>query len=97
MTVCTRNSEVDRINKEHYSQLDTQYQKTYRLEEEGDVTDDDKRNIPGRLKLTPGARILFLANDTEENPPRYANGSFGTVTATKMDSVMVELDSGGSK
>lgn len=94
MTVCTRNSEVDRINKEHYSQLDTQYQKTYRLEEEGDVTDDDKRNIPGRLKLTPGARILFLANDTEENPPRYANGSFGTVTATKMDSVMVELDGG---
>lgn len=97
MTVCTRNSEVDRINKEHYSQLDTQYQKTYRLEEEGDVTDDDKRNIPGRLKLTPGARILFLANDTEENPPRYANGSFGTVTATKMDSVMVELDSGSSE
>ncbi|MFP8920018.1 ATP-dependent RecD-like DNA helicase [Megasphaera indica] len=94
MTVCTKNSEVDRINKEHYSQLDTQYQKTYRLEEEGDVTDDDKRNIPGRLKLTPGARILFLANDTEENPPRYSNGSFGTVTATKMDSVMVELDSG---
>ena len=94
MTVCTKNSEVDRINKEHYLQLDTQYQKTYRLEEEGDVTDDDKRNIPGRLKLTPGARILFLANDTEENPPRYSNGSFGTVTATKMDSVMVELDSG---
>lgn len=94
MTVCTKNSEVDRINKEHYLQLDTQYQKTYRLEEEGDVTDDDKRNIPSRLKLTPGARILFLANDTEENPPRYSNGSFGTVTATKMDSVMVELDSG---
>mgnify|MGYP000996041139 FL=1 len=94
MTVCTKNSEVDRINKEHYSQLDTQYQKTYRLEEEGDVTDDDKRNIPSRLKLTLGARILFLANDTEENPPRYSNGSFGTVTATKMDSVMVELDSG---
>ena len=64
------------------------------MEEEGDVTDDDKRNIPGRLKLTPGARILFLANDTDANPPRYSNGSFGTVTATKMDSVMVELDSG---
>lgn len=94
MTVCTKNSEVDRINKEHYLQLDTQYQKTYRLEEEGDVTDDDKRNIPSRLKLTPGARILFLANDTDANPSRYSNGSFGTVTATKMDSVMVELDSG---
>lgn len=94
MTVCTKNSEVDRINREHYSQLDKQYQKTYRLEEEGDVTADDKRNIPGTLKLTPGTRILFLANDTEENPPRYSNGSFGTVTATRMDSVMVELDSG---
>ncbi len=94
MTICTRKIEVTRINKERYAALDHTEQKTYVLQEEGEVTDDDKSSIAARLRLCPGTRVLFMANDNEVTPPRYSNGSFGTVTATKMDSILVELDDG---
>lgn len=94
MTLCTTNQQVDQINRSHYSRLTAQDERTYELKQEGEVTADDKRNIPFRLRLKSGTRVLFLANDKDVNPPRYSNGSFGTVTATSPDFVMVRLDNG---
>lgn len=94
MTICTKKTEVARINRERYAALDHSDERTYLLQKEGEVTDDDKINVDSKLKLCSGARIIFIANDTEVVPPRYSNGSFGTVTGTKVDSIIVQLDDG---
>jgi energy-coupling factor transporter ATP-binding protein EcfA2 len=94
ITLATRNDIVNRINARHLAAL-TGREQTAVAEINGDFGRGEA-NYPAdaELKLKIGAQVMFLRNDTQAfpEPPRYVNGTIGTVTAISGDSVRVDVD-----
>ncbi|MFE6996612.1 ATP-dependent RecD-like DNA helicase [Microbacterium sp. NPDC057659] len=94
ITLATRNDIVTRINTRHLQALGGREQ-TAAAEVNGDFGRGEG-NYPAELelKLKVGAQVMFLRNDTamQGEPPRWVNGSIGTVTRILGGSVRVELD-----
>ncbi len=94
ITLASRNDIVHRINARHLAALPGR-EMTARAEVAGDFGRSEQ-NYPAEaeLKLKEGAQVMFLRNDvsTTGEPPRWVNGSIGTVTRIRGGSVHVELD-----
>ncbi|UWF77456.1 MULTISPECIES: ATP-dependent DNA helicase [Microbacterium] len=94
ITLATRNDIVNAINRRHLAALPGREQ-TARAEVSGDFGRGEA-NHPAdlELKLKVGAQVMFLRNDTSMSgePPRWVNGSIGTVTRILGGTVRVEVD-----
>ena len=94
ITLATRNDIVNGINRRHLDALAGREQ-TARAEINGDFGRGEA-NYPAdtELKLKVGAQVMFLRNDVgvAGEPPRWVNGTIGTVTRILGGSVRVEVD-----
>ncbi|MBY6062671.1 ATP-dependent RecD-like DNA helicase [Microbacterium esteraromaticum] len=94
ITLATRNDIVNGINKRHLAALSGREQ-TAHAEVSGDFGRGES-NYPAdaELKLKVGAQVMFLRNDTamQGEPPRWVNGSIGTVTRILGGTVRVDVD-----
>ncbi|SJN17142.1 putative helicase [Microbacterium esteraromaticum] len=94
ITLATRNDIVNSINRRHLDALVGREQ-TAHAEVSGDFGRGEA-NYPAdsELKLKIGAQVMFLRNDVamQGEPPRWVNGSIGTVTRILGGSVRVEVD-----
>ncbi|MGO1410145.1 MULTISPECIES: ATP-dependent DNA helicase [unclassified Microbacterium] len=93
ITLATRNDRVNAINSRHLSQLPGREQ-IARADVSGDFGRGDQYPADEELKLKVGAQVMFLRNDAGSGgePPRYVNGTIGTVTKIVGDAVRVEVD-----
>lgn len=94
ITLATRNDIVNGINGRHLAALPGKEQ-TARAEINGDFGGGEAA-LPAEseLKLKVGAQVMFLRNDTAMSgePPRWVNGTIGTVTRILGGAVRVEID-----
>lgn len=94
ITLATRNDIVNNINRRHLTELVGREQ-TAVAEINGDFGRGEA-NYPAdtELKLKVGAQVMFLRNDTQGygDPPRWVNGTIGTVTRIAGGTVRVEVD-----
>ena len=94
ITLATRNDIVNGINRRHLEALPGREQ-TAKAEVSGDFGRGEA-NYPAdaELKLKVGAQVMFLRNDTgmAGEPPRWVNGSIGTVTRILGGTVRVDVD-----
>lgn len=94
ITLATRNDIVNSINRRHLAALPGREQ-TAKAEVSGDFGRGET-NYPAdaELKLKVGAQVMFLRNDAgvQGEPPRWVNGTIGTVTRILGDTVRVEID-----
>lgn len=93
ITLATRNDRVNAINAKHLAQLPGREQKA-RADISGDFGRGDAYPADEELKLKVGAQVMFLRNDAgaKGEPPRWVNGTIGTVTKIVGDTVRVEVD-----
>lgn len=93
ITLATRNDRVNAINAKHLAQLPGREQ-TARAEINGDFGRGDQHPADEELKLKVGAQVMFLRNDVASHgePPRWVNGTIGTVTKIVGDTVRVDVD-----
>src|SRR5690606_38892977 len=93
ITLATRNDIVNAINRRHLDALPGRAQ-TAVAEINGDFGRGDVYPADLQLQLKVGAQVMFLRNDTNSfgEPPRWVNGSIGTVTRIRGGTVRVELD-----
>ncbi|WP_417564030.1 ATP-dependent DNA helicase [Microbacterium sp.] len=93
ITLATRNDRVAAINKRHLDALPGRAQ-TAVAEINGDFGRGDAYPADVDLALKVGAQVMFLRNDTASfgEPPRWVNGTIGTVTRIAGGSVRVEVD-----
>lgn len=94
ITLATRNDIVQSINRRHLEALPGHLQTAH-----AQIDGDFGRGQAGypadaELKLKVGAQVMFLRNDTGVwgRPPRWVNGTIGTVTRIAGESVRVEVD-----
>ncbi|BDV32336.1 ATP-dependent DNA helicase [Microbacterium terricola] len=94
ITLATRNDIVNNINRRHLEALGGRSQ-TARAEVSGDFGRGEA-GYPAdmELKLKVGAQVMFLRNDIGRypEPPRWVNGTIGTVTRIAGETVRVEVD-----
>lgn len=94
ITLATRNDIVNSINGRHLAALPGKEQ-TARAEVSGDFGRGEAA-LPAEseLKLKVGAQVMFLRNDTSMSgePPRWVNGTIGTVVRILGETVRVEID-----
>lgn len=94
ITLATRNDIVNGINRRHLAALPGREQ-TAKAEVNGDFGRGEA-NYPAdtELKLKVGAQVMFLRNDVsaQGEPPRWVNGTIGTVTRIMGGTVRVEID-----
>jgi ATP-dependent exoDNAse (exonuclease V) alpha subunit len=94
ITLATRNDIVNTINRRHLDELVGRMQ-TANAEINGDFGRGEA-NYPAdvELKLKVGAQVMFLRNDVGSygEPPRWVNGTIGTVTRIAGGTVRVEVD-----
>lgn len=94
ITLATRNDIVNGINRRHLAALPGREQ-TAAAEVNGDFGRGEG-GYPAdlELKLKVGAQVMFLRNDvgTQGEPPRWVNGSIGTVIRILGGSVRVDVD-----
>ncbi|MDF2507697.1 MAG: helicase [Microbacterium sp.] len=94
ITLATRNDIVNKINSQHLNALPGKEQ-TARAEVSGDFGRGEA-SLPAEseLKLKVGAQVMFLRNDTSMSgePPRWVNGTIGTVTRILGSAVRVDID-----
>nr|WP_218844793.1 DEAD/DEAH box helicase [Microbacterium pseudoresistens] len=94
ITLATRNDIVNTINRRHLTALAGREQ-TAQAEISGDFGKGEA-NYPAdsELKLKVGAQVMFLRNDTgaQGDPPRWVNGTIGTVTRILGGTVRVDID-----
>ncbi|WP_105567235.1 ATP-dependent DNA helicase [Microbacterium halophytorum] len=93
ITLATRNDRVNAINARHLEQLSGREQ-IARADVVGDFGRGDQYPADEELKLKVGAQVMFLRNDTGSGgePPRYVNGTIGTVKKIVGDAVRVEAE-----
>lgn len=93
VTLATRNDRVNSINARHLAALSGREQ-TATAEVSGDFGKGDAYPADIDLKLKVGAQVMFLRNDVAApgEPPRWVNGSIGTVTRILGGTVRVDLD-----
>lgn len=94
ITLATRNDIVNNINRRHLAALPGREQ-TAMAEINGEFGRGEA-NYPAdaELKLKIGAQVMFLRNDIGSfpEPPRYVNGTIGSVVRISGDSVRVDVD-----
>lgn len=94
ITLATRNDIVNKINSQHLNALPGKEQ-TARAEVSGDFGRGEA-SLPAEseLKLKVGAQVMFLRNDTAMSgePPRWVNGTIGTVVRIIGSAVRVDID-----
>ena len=94
ITLATRNDIVNSINSRHLAALPGKEQ-TARAEVSGDFGRGEA-SLPAEseLKLKVGAQVMFLRNDTAMSgePPRWVNGTIGTVVRILGSAVRVDID-----
>ncbi|WP_165807987.1 AAA family ATPase [Microbacterium sp. TPD7012] len=94
ITLATRNDIVNKINSQHLNALPGKEQ-TARAEVSGDFGRGEA-SLPAEseLKLKVGAQVMFLRNDTAMSgePPRWVNGTIGTVIRILGGAVRVDID-----
>ena len=94
ITLATRNDIVNNINRRHLDALPGRSQ-TATAEVSGDFGRGDAAHPADmELKLKVGAQVMFLRNDTGAypDPPRWVNGTIGTVVRIAGGTVRVEVD-----
>ena len=94
ITLATRNDIVNAINRRHLDALPGVAQ-TARAEITGDFgRGENAYPADAELRLKVGAQVMFLRNDTASfgEPPRWVNGTIGTVTRIAGGTVRVEVD-----
>jgi ATP-dependent DNA helicase PIF1 len=94
ITLATRNDIVNAINRRHLDALGGRMQ-TATAEVNGDFgRGDASYPADADLKLKVGAQVMFLRNDASAygDPPRWVNGTIGTVTRIAGGTVRVEVD-----
>lgn len=94
ITLATRNDIVNGINRRHLDELVGREQ-TAVAEINGDFGRGDAAYPADvELKLKVGAQVMFLRNDTASfgEPPRFVNGTIGTVTRIAGETVRVEVE-----
>lgn len=87
--LCGTNKAVNEKNNIEYNKLSTP-EKIYTATITGEVKDSDKM-VPDELKLKIGCRIATVVNDSNG---RYYNGTLGTVSFIRKDSVDIITDDG---
>lgn len=94
ITLTTTNASVTRINSIALERLEGKA-KIAHADIEGDFGSTAAYPADEQLVLKPGARVMFLRNDTAgPDGPRFVNGTIGTVTKIT-DSVTVDVDGEG--
>ena len=95
ITLATRNDIVNAINRRHLDALSGRSQ-TALAEISGDFGRGDAAYPADRelKRLKVGAQVMFLRNDTGSfgEPPRWVNGTIGTVTRIAGGTVRVDVD-----
>lgn len=94
ITLATRNDIVNAINRRHLDALPGRLQ-TAAAEVNGDFGRGEAAYpADAELRLKVGAQVMFLRNDTSSfgEPPRWVNGTIGTVTRIAGESVRVEIE-----
>ncbi|HJA04075.1 MAG TPA: AAA family ATPase [Candidatus Microbacterium stercoravium] len=93
ITLATRNDRVNQINAKHLDALPGREQ-TAVADVSGDFGRGDAYPADEHLRLKIGAQVMFLRNDSGSGgePPRWVNGTIGTVTKIQPDSVRVDVD-----
>jgi ATP-dependent DNA helicase PIF1 len=93
ITLATRNDIVTSINRRHLDALKGRAQ-TALAEVNGDFGRGDVYPADVELQLKIGAQVMFLRNDVGgyPEPPRWVNGTIGTVTRIAGGTVRVEVD-----
>ncbi|MGZ0712267.1 ATP-dependent DNA helicase (plasmid) [Coraliomargarita sp. W4R53] len=94
ITLATRNDIVNNINRRHLNELVGREQ-TAAAEISGDFgRGESGYPADAELKLKVGAQVMFLRNDTASygEPPRWVNGTIGTVTRIAGETVRVDVD-----
>ena len=94
ITLATRNDIVNNINRRHLNELVGREQ-TAKAEVNGDFGRGDAAYPADiELKLKVGAQVMFLRNDTGSfgEPPRWVNGTIGTVTRIAGETVRVDVE-----
>ncbi len=94
ITLATRNDIVNGINSRHLAALAGKEQIAH-AEINGEFGRGEA-SLPAEteLRLKVGAQVMFLRNDTSMSgePPRWVNGTIGTVTRILGGSVRVDID-----
>ncbi|WP_109208643.1 MULTISPECIES: DEAD/DEAH box helicase [Microbacterium] len=94
ITLATRNDIVNNINRRHLNELVGREQ-TAMAEVNGDFGRGDAAYPADlELKLKVGAQVMFLRNDSGSfgEPPRWVNGTIGTVTRIAGETVRVDVE-----
>ncbi|GAA1996868.1 AAA family ATPase [Microbacterium ulmi] len=93
ITLATRNDIVNAINRRHLDALPGQSQ-TAVAEISGDFGRGDAYPADVELQLKVGAQVMFLRNDRDSQgePPRWVNGTIGTVTRIAGGTVRVDVE-----
>ncbi len=86
ITMCARNAQVEKINKEKLSEVQTE-EFEYLARVTGDFSE---RLFPTalNLRLRVGAQVMFIKNDTDKN---FVNGTVGIVKELDIDKVTVQI------
>lgn len=87
----THNAKANKVNQKELDRLRTQAY-TFEATIHGVFPE---RNFPNELELTlkKGAKVMFIANDTEF-PRRYYNGKMGTISHINNSEISVKLEDG---
>ena len=94
ITLTTTNASVTKINSIALERLGGKA-KIAHADIEGDFGSNSAYPADEQLVLKPGARVMFLRNDTAgPDGPRFVNGTIGTVTKIT-DTVTVDVDGEG--
>jgi ATP-dependent exoDNAse (exonuclease V) alpha subunit len=94
ITLTTTNASVTKINSIALERLEGKG-KIAHADIEGDFGSTSAYPADEQLVLKPGARVMFLRNDTGgPDGPRFVNGTIGTVTKIN-DTVTVDVDGEG--
>jgi ATP-dependent DNA helicase PIF1 len=94
ITLTTTNASVTKINSIALERLEGKA-KIAHADIEGDFGSTSAYPADEQLVLKPGARVMFLRNDTAgPDGPRFVNGTIGTVTKIT-DTVTVDVDGEG--
>jgi len=93
ITLATRNDRVAEINRRHLEALKGRAQ-TAMAEVNGDFGRGDVYPADLELQLKVGAQVMFLRNDAAGygEPPRWVNGTIGTVTRIAGGRIRVEIE-----
>lgn len=87
VTLCTTNKIAEEMNKLEYDKLQGTEQQ-YRAKVKGDFKE---RPIPEVTNLKVGAKVLITANDPDNEPPHYVNGTTGTVVSLTPNFIKIDV------